>query len=104
MRGDSIDQLLFDTKQGFCAHYASAFAFLMRAAGIPVDWLPAIWGEYDQAGNFVSVYQFDAHAWVELWLDGQWQRFDPTLMVTPDRLNLGIDQVTDSLTFWPMTP
>ena len=97
LRGDSIDQLLFDTKQGFCAHYASAFAFLMRAAGIPARLATGyLGGEYDESGHFVSVYQFDAHAWVELWLDGQWQRFDPTLMVTPDRLNLGLDQVTDA--------
>ncbi|MGL4207221.1 MAG: transglutaminase TgpA family protein [Aeromonadaceae bacterium] len=97
LRGDSIDQLLFDTKQGFCAHYASAFAFLMRAAGIPARLATGyLGGEYDQAANFVSVYQFDAHAWVELWLEGRWQRFDPTLMVTPDRLNQGLDQVTES--------
>ena len=97
LQGDSIDQLLFATKQGFCAHYASAFAFLMRAAGIPARLATGyLGGEYDAAGKFVSVYQFDAHAWVEIWLDGQWQRFDPTLMVTPDRLNLGLDQVTDT--------
>jgi transglutaminase-like putative cysteine protease len=32
---NSIDELLFDTRQGFCGHYASAFAMLMRAGGVP---------------------------------------------------------------------
>ena len=32
---DSVDAFLFETKRGFCEHYASAFAVLMRAAGIP---------------------------------------------------------------------
>ena len=32
---DSVDDFLFDTKRGFCGHYASAFAALIRAAGIP---------------------------------------------------------------------
>jgi len=30
-----VDEFLFDTRSGFCEHYASAFTFLMRAAGIP---------------------------------------------------------------------
>ncbi|MFZ2542086.1 MAG: DUF3488 and transglutaminase-like domain-containing protein, partial [Gallionella sp.] len=32
---NSIDEFLFETRQGFCEHYASTFVFLMRAAGIP---------------------------------------------------------------------
>ena len=33
--GDQVDQFLFDSKVGFCEHYASSFVVLMRAAGIP---------------------------------------------------------------------
>jgi transglutaminase-like putative cysteine protease len=32
---NSVDQFLFDTMRGFCEHYASAFAVMMRAAGVP---------------------------------------------------------------------
>lgn len=32
---DPVDEFLFETRRGFCEHYASAFAVLMRAAGVP---------------------------------------------------------------------
>src|SRR5262249_55584501 len=32
---DSVDSVLFDTKRGFCGHFASSYATLMRAVGIP---------------------------------------------------------------------
>ncbi len=32
---DSIDDFLFNTRLGFCGHFASAFVTLMRAAGVP---------------------------------------------------------------------
>ena len=31
---DSVDQFMFDTRRGFCEHYATAFTILMRAAGL----------------------------------------------------------------------
>ena len=33
--GNPLDHFLFDSRKGFCEHYASSFAFLMRAAGVP---------------------------------------------------------------------
>lgn len=89
---DGIDQLLFRNKEGFCAHYASALAFLLRAAGIPARLVGGyLGGEYQPQEKLVSVHQFDAHAWVEVWLAGGWQRVDPTMMVAPDRLTQGLD-------------
>src|SRR5262249_34149889 len=32
---DPVDGFLFDTRRGFCEHYAGAFVVLLRAAGIP---------------------------------------------------------------------
>ncbi len=37
---DGVDDFLFDTRSGFCAHYAGAMAFVPRAAGIPAQWWP----------------------------------------------------------------
>ena len=31
-RADSVDQFLYETRAGFCEHYASAFTVVMRAA------------------------------------------------------------------------
>ena len=89
-----IDDFLFGSRRGFCAHFASSFTFLLRAASIPARMVTGyLGGEYHEQGNYLSLYQFDAHAWSEVWLEGRWQRFDPTLMVAPDRASRSIDDL-----------
>jgi transglutaminase-like putative cysteine protease len=82
------DEFLFETRKGFCEHYASSFALLMRIAGIPARIvLGYLGGEVNPLGNYLIVRQSDAHAWVEVWLDGQgWVRVDPTAAVDPGRV------------------
>lgn len=81
-----VDSFLFDTKTGFCAHYSSAFAVLMRAANIPTRVVNGYLGnEMDDVGGYFRIRQADAHAWNEVWLNGQWVRFDPTNQVTSVR-------------------
>ena len=86
-----IDRFLFDTRQGFCEHYASAFAVLMRAAGIPARIVLGYQGgELNKAFDYLIVRQADAHAWTEVWLDGVgWRRVDPTAAVAPERVDYG---------------
>lgn len=89
---DPIDDFLFDTRTGFCGHYASAFVDLMRAGGIPArvvtGYLGGQWNPYDDS---LVVRQSDAHAWAEVWLDGSgWTRVDPTAVVAPERIDHGI--------------
>lgn len=88
----SIDEFLFDTRQGFCGHYAGAMTFVLRAAGIPARVVAGYQGgEVNPRGNYVLVHQFDAHAWVEAWLPGQgWVSFDPTFEVAPERIEDGL--------------
>ncbi len=88
---DSIDDLLFNTRLGFCGHFASAFATLMRAAKVPARVVTGYQGGiWNPVGAYYTVRQSDAHAWVEIWLDGQgWTRFDPTAVVAPERLQRG---------------
>ncbi len=88
---NSVDDFLFDTRAGFCEHYASAFTFLMRAAGIPARVVTGYQGGYwDKLGHYLLVRQSDAHAWSEVWLRGRgWVREDPTAAVRPDRVSLG---------------
>ena len=85
---NGIDDFLFVTRQGFCEHYASAFVFLMRAAGIPARVVTGYQGgEYNAFGNYYIIRQSDAHAWAEVWLEGTgWQRIDPTAAVAPERV------------------
>lgn len=91
---DSIDEFLFRTRKGFCAHYAGAMTFVLRAAGIPSRVVAGYQGgEFNPAGNYLSVRQFDAHAWVEYWQAGQgWVSVDPTFQVAPERVEVGLEQ------------
>jgi len=81
---DSVDDFLFDTKTGFCEHYASAFTFLMRAAGIPARVVIGYQGGYwNDFAKYLLIRQSDAHAWSEVWLAGRgWVRVDPTAAVS----------------------
>ena len=89
---NGIDDFLFNTKQGFCEHYASAFVFLMRAANVPARVVTGyLGGEYNDVGNYYIVRQSDSHAWAEVWLAGQgWVRVDPTGVIAPDRVQRGL--------------
>lgn len=83
--GPFIDRFLFDTRAGFCEHYASAFAYLMRAAGIPARIVGGYLGGFvNPRGKFLEVYQANAHAWAEIWVESKgWVRVDPTEAVAP---------------------
>jgi len=91
---NSVDDFLFETKVGFCQHYSSAFANLMRAAGIPARVvLGYAGGTRNRYGNYWVVRRMDAHAWNEVWLEGRgWIRVDPTAAVAPERI---LDTVED---------
>lgn len=93
MTVDPVDEFLFDKRQGFCEHYASAFVVLMRAAGIPARVVTGYQGgETNPIGNYLTVRQYDAHAWAEVWLENKgWSRIDPTAAVSPIRVNEGIE-------------
>jgi transglutaminase-like putative cysteine protease len=86
-----VDRFLFQTRRGFCEHYASAFALMMRAAGIPARIVVGYQGgELNPMGGYMIVRQADAHAWTEVWLEGTgWRRVDPTGAVAPERVDAG---------------
>jgi len=91
---NNIDDFLFETRSGFCAHYAGAMTYVLRAAGIPARVVAGYQGgEFNPAGNYVQVRQFDAHAWVEYWQAGQgWLSVDPTFQVAPERIDMGLEE------------
>jgi transglutaminase-like putative cysteine protease len=97
---DSVDDFLFNTRQGFCGHYASAFVTLMRAAGVPSRVVTGyLGGEWNPIRQYFVVRQSDAHAWAEVWIEGRgWVRIDPTAVVAPERLRRGVfDLLPNSL-------
>lgn len=92
LTGQQIDDFLFRTRTGFCEHYASSFAFMLRSVGIPARIVAGYQGgELNPLATHLLVRQYDAHAWVEAWIPGEgWQEFDPTAMVAPERVRLGL--------------
>ena len=89
---NAVDEFLFETRKGFCEHYASAFTVVMRAAGIPARVVTGYQGgEFNPIGGYLIVRQSDAHAWSEVWLqDRGWVRVDPTAAVAPERIERGL--------------
>ncbi len=93
MLDNPIEQFLFETRRGFCSHYATAFVYLLRIAGIPARVVGGYQGgEFNKVGGFLEIRQADAHAWTEVWLkDKGWVRFDPSAAIAPDRIEHGVN-------------
>lgn len=96
--GDVIDDFLFRTRAGYCSHYASAAAVMLRSAGIPARVIGGYQGgEYQASGNYWIVHQYDAHAWVEYFHpENGWTVFDPTAAISPLRIESGMEQMSRS--------
>lgn len=86
-----VDEFLFETREGFCEHYASALTVLLRAAGLPARVVMGYQGgELNALGNYYMIRQSDAHAWTEVWLaDEGWVRVDGVAAVAPERVAIG---------------
>ncbi|PTN36354.1 DUF3488 and DUF4129 domain-containing transglutaminase family protein [Desulfonatronum sp. SC1] len=88
---EAVDDFLFRTRSGYCEHYASAFTFLMRAAGIPARVVVGYQGgDRNPLGDYFVIRQYNAHAWSEVWLEETgWTRVDPTTVLAPERIDVG---------------
>ncbi len=92
---DIVDDFLFQTRRGYCVHYASSFAIMMRLAGIPARIVSGYQGgEMNPLSDYMIVRQSDAHAWVEAWLPGKgWLRIDPTSVIPESRIEAVEDRL-----------
>ncbi len=109
LMGDKpIETFLFESRYGFCSHYATAFVYLMRISGIPARVIGGYQGgEINQVGGFLEIRQANAHAWAEVWLKNKgWTRFDPTAAIAPERIeqdvNIDLQIATGIINFSPM--
>jgi len=109
LMGDKpIETFLFESRYGFCSHYATAFVYLMRIAGIPARVVGGYQGgEINQVGGFLEIRQANAHAWAEVWLKNKgWTRFDPTAAIAPERIeqdvNIDLQISTGIINFSPL--
>lgn len=74
-----------EVREGYCVHYASAFALMARTLGMParivVGYLPGspVPGSGTGDGRVYSVISSQLHAWPEVFFDGiGWVEFEPT--------------------------
>lgn len=85
---DPVDEFIFETRKGFCEHYASSFTVMMRMAGIPARVVIGYQGgEINPLSDYMIVHQSDAHSWSEIYLvDRGWLRIDPTTAIPASRV------------------
>ncbi|GFE84521.1 membrane protein [Steroidobacter agaridevorans] len=95
---NAVDDFLFNSRRGFCEHFASAFTVMARSVGIPARVVTGYQGgEFNPLSGYLVVSQSDAHAWSEVWLEGRgWQRIDPTAAIAPERIERGLDAAISS--------
>lgn len=75
----SLREFLFTKRAGYCEHFASALAVMLRGAGIPSRVAAGYYGgEWSDLGGYLIVRESDAHAWTEGWIDGRWVTLDAT--------------------------
>ena len=100
----AVDDFLFNTKEGFCEHFSSAFVFLMRAAGVPARVVTGYQGgELNSVDSIITVRQSDAHAWAEVYLAGRgWVRVDPTAAAVPGRVEVGMARAVPQTAALPL--
>jgi transglutaminase-like putative cysteine protease len=101
----ALDSFLFDRREGFCGHYASAFTALMRAAGVPArvvsGYRGGTWVRPLGAAPYLEIRQSAAHAWSEAWLSGQgWVTIDPSLWAAGGAVPAPLNRHDATATEW----
>ncbi|MGQ3887682.1 transglutaminaseTgpA domain-containing protein [Legionella sp. CNM-1927-20] len=89
---NQMDEFWFQSRRGYCEHYASAVAIILRAVGIPtrvvIGYQGGIW---NSVGQYLDIQQNNAHAWIEYWQENLgWQLVDPTSFIAPERIDKAI--------------
>lgn len=75
--GEFLDYFLIESREGYCTHFATAFALLARTQGIPSRYVQGFCVPMEKGET--PVYSDMAHAWPEIYLDGVgWIPFEPT--------------------------
>ena len=77
----AVSEFLFETRSGYCVHFASAMAVMLRCEGIPTRYVEGFCENFSkQIGlETFAVQSSQAHAWVEAYIEGfGWIRLEPT--------------------------
>jgi transglutaminase-like putative cysteine protease len=75
---DYLDYFLFQSRKGYCVHYATAFVLLARSMGIPARYVQGYYIRRGKNGPTIVTGNM-AHAWPEAYIRGfGWLSFEPT--------------------------
>ena len=75
---DFVSWFLHDSDTGYCVHFATAAAILLRCLDVPARYVTG-YSTAITANEWTTVTSDDAHAWVEYYFDGAgWYVLDPT--------------------------
>ena len=75
---DFVSWFLHESETGYCVHFATAAAILLRCMDVPARYVTGF-STNVTAGSWTTVTTDDAHAWVEYYVDGLgWYVLDPT--------------------------
>ncbi len=82
---EPIDYFLFESQEGYCNYYASAFAIMLRSQGIPTRLSRGFAsGEFNADTGAYRVRARDAHTWPEVYFPQYgWVQFEPTVIINP---------------------
>lgn len=80
---DPIVDFLYDSKKGWCEHFAGAMTTLCQSLGLKARVVSGFKvDEFNALGGYFIARQSHAHAWVEVLVRDQdrfiWKQFDPT--------------------------
>ena len=91
-KGEPVLWFLERGKRGNCEYFASSMVLLLRVLGIPARMVGGYaHGTWNPVGNYLILRDSDAHAWVQVWIEGRgWVRFDPTPSAVKRKVHRGL--------------
>ncbi len=76
---DPMVAFLYDFKKGHCEYFAGAMTLMCQSLGMDARLTIGFkCDDYNRFGNFYTIRQSQAHAWVEVRTIDGWKSFDPT--------------------------
>ncbi|MEN1758911.1 transglutaminase domain-containing protein [Anoxynatronum sibiricum] len=81
---DFVDTFLFDLQEGYCTHFASALAVMLRFEGIPARYVEGYVMPQNNDEDVYVIRQHHAHAWVEAYFEPEgWVTLEATPAYEP---------------------
>ncbi|MEW6282759.1 MAG: transglutaminase domain-containing protein, partial [Candidatus Eremiobacterota bacterium] len=80
-RTSTLEQFLEKRPPAHCEFFATAMATMLRTQGVPTRYVVGFVvdpTDRNPIGGYFMVRGRHAHAWVEVYLNGRWETFDPT--------------------------